>query len=210
MTKEFESLRYKINLSDYVRVYDNALDAIACQSLIDSFDSDDKTQLRENQFMYFMENNISRNEWHIPEVYQSLLEYRQTYLNDLELPEIMLGAEHSYEEIRMRKFRSGLGDHFFPHVDVVGNRTTARQLTFIWWLNEASSSELDFMRLDRDLKIEPAVGRLVVFPSTWQYLYQITEPTDTDIYQLVGHAHYTDIYQRPAEEYSVDDSTIGE
>ena len=201
MNQEFEHFRRPVNLSDYVRVYDNVLDADACASLIESFDADPRTAQRENQYMYFAENNISRNEWDVADLYESVLQYRERYLTDLELPAVMMPTEHSYEEMRMRKFRSGIGDHFFPHVDVVGNKTMSRQLSFIWFLNTATACEVDFMRLDQPIKIAAQTGRLLVFPSTWQYLYQITEPTDTDVYMIASHVHYTDLYQNQGEQH---------
>jgi len=198
---DFKHLYINKNLSSYVQVYDNALDTDVCHSLIQSFDSDvDHQQLRENQYMYFMENNISRNQWHMPEVYQTLLNYQVNYLQDSQLNVLMLTTEGEFEEVRMRKYRASLGDHFYPHVDVVGNRTQSRLLTYHLFLNDASSGNLEFLQLDRDVSIEPRQGRLVIFPSTWQYLHRVNEAMDDDVYVINSHFHGPDIYKDKESE----------
>ena len=162
-----------MNLSDYVCVYDNALDVDYCRQLIEQFESDVREQLKQqDSIKSFTEINAVQAGWDLRPLLQQALTYRQQYWRDCRITAQHVNPDHAWEEIRMKRYRANTADEFRPHTDSWNAETARRFLVYFWYLQDVEAGgETEFYGLDRPLKIQPRAGRLVMFPATWQYLH---------------------------------------
>jgi 2OG-Fe(II) oxygenase superfamily len=151
------------------------LDSEFCKEIIDKFENDSRklpgmagTGLNPD-LKSSIDLNISHlKEW--DEIVEKLDVYiKQAHLLYIEWLEIML--PRVYDSIRNSKHvgfqiqKSGKYDwHHDSAEDEYGNRL----LTFIWYLNDVpNGGETDFVYK----KVTPQTGKLIFFPSTWDYLH---------------------------------------
>ncbi len=181
-----------MNLSDYVRVYDNAMPASLCQNLIKKFESDTQNQVqRDNVHMKFTEVNIIQADWFLEPIMKLALEYRRRYWIDCNINDAIINPKHTWEEIRMKRYLKGNNEEFRPHTDAWDLETCKRFLVYFWYLNDVDEGgETIFYRLDQPLAVKPRQGRLIMFPVNWQYLHAGLLPLSHDKYIIGGYLHY--------------------
>jgi prolyl 4-hydroxylase len=193
MTKDlYSKLHRTMNLSDYVRVYDNAMPASLCQNLIKKFESDTQNQVqRDNVHMKFTEVNIIQADWFLEPIMKLALEYRRRYWIDCNINDAIINPKHTWEEIRMKRYLKGNNEEFRPHTDAWDLETCKRFLVYFWYLNDVDEGgETIFYRLDQPLAVKPRQGRLIMFPVNWQYLHAGLLPLSHDKYIIGGYLHY--------------------
>lgn len=181
-----------MNLSDYIRTYKNALDIETCNGLIEQFENDTAHQETRDHGPYsFTEINIVQAAWYLEPLYAPMLRYRQQYWQDCNITRAHVNPEHEWEEMRMKRYRAGTEDQFRPHTDAWDSRTMRRFLVFFWYLNDVDQGgETEFYGLDREVKIKPEAGTLIMFPATWQYLHAGLPTLNSDKYILGGYFHH--------------------
>lgn len=181
-----------MNLSDYVRVYDNVLPADVCESLIQSFQADADHHIYNcDAIKKFTEINVIQAGWNIRDVTDTALLYRQQYWMDCDIIAPMIDPDHSWEEFRMKQYRVAEQEDFQPHNDVYNLKTARRFLVMLWYLNDVQQGgETEFYRLDQPMKVEPRQGRLLMFPCSWQYLHAGLAPASNDKYIMGTYFHY--------------------
>lgn len=181
-----------MNLSDYVKIYDDALPIDVCKNLIDKFESDTEHQVDRKEGPYdFTEINVVTADWFLEPMYAPMLKYRQQYWNDCGIKYEHVNPEHEWEQMRMKRYRAGTGEQFRPHTDAWDHNTSRRFLVFFWYLNDvALGGETEFYGLDKEIKVSPKAGRLIMFPATWQYLHAGLTPQSEDKYILGGYFHH--------------------
>lgn len=192
MTDLYPKLHRSMNLTDYVRVYDNAMPDKLCQNLITKFESDTANQVqRDNDIMKFTEVNIVQADWFLEPIMKLALEYRRQYWIDCDINDAIINPKHSWEEIRMKRYLRSNNEEFRPHNDVWDLQTSRRFLVYFWYLNDVDEGgETVFYRLDQPLAVKPQRGRLIMFPVTWQYLHAGLPPISHDKYIIGGYLHY--------------------
>ena len=181
-----------MNLSDYVRVYDQTLSPSTCESLIASFQADVSHHIYNcDDIKKFTEINVVQAGWDIQDVTNIAQLYRQKYWHDCNIIEPMIDPDHSWEEFRIKQYRVAEQEQFEPHNDVYNLKTARRFMVMMWYLNDVvQGGETEFYRLDRTIKIQPQQGRLVMFPCTWQYLHAGLAPISNDKYIIGTYFHY--------------------
>jgi len=191
MIKEYDVLNRQLNLSDYIRVYDNALTADQCQSLINSFDAATEQQYRqENEYHHCTEINVSKNDWDIADVFDSVLAHKDRYWEDCYIGVDQIPA-HDFEEFRMRCYHQVSGDRHVPHCDVMSQVSAKRFLGCIWNLNDVEEGgELVFYRAEKRIEIRPRAGQLIMFPTNWMMLRAELPTKSSDRYSLQTFYHY--------------------
>ena len=94
-----------MNLTDYIRVYDDVLSEDYCSRLIHTFERcTDQQLVRDNAIMSFTEINVVQNFWAIDLLYQAIQNYKRRYWAECNINEDMLDPEHSWEELRMKRY----------------------------------------------------------------------------------------------------------
>ena len=191
--KQYQHLYRNMNLSDYVRVYDNVITPEHCQSLIDSFQAaQDQQILRDNAQQYFTEINLNQNDWYMNDLYASVLDIRQRYWSDVGITQQMVNGQHDFEQFKMRHWNAARGDQCQPQVAVNNYNQARRFLCCIWNLNQVDvGGETVFLRLDQELTIPARAGQVLIFPATWQYLYAETPALSDDRYSVHSYFHYS-------------------
>ena len=181
-----------MNLSDYVRIYDNALDANVCKKLIDKFESDTEHQvLRNSDPFKFTEINIVQAGWFLEPLYAPMLKYRQQYWQDCGITNLHVNPDHGWEEMRMKRYIPNTDQQFKPHSDAWDLDSSKRFLVYFWYLNEVDEGgETEFYGLDKPIKIKPQAGKLIMFPATWQYLHAGLPPVSENKYIIGGYLQH--------------------
>ena len=181
-----------MNLSDYVRVYDDALTPDQCQSLIDSFETDVEHHIINNdEYKKFTEINIVQAGWDLQDLVRSAQQYRYQYWLDCDLIRPMIDPDHAWEQFRMKRYRVGAGEQFYPHNDVYNYNTARRFIVMFWYLNDVEDGgETVFYRLDQEIRVRPRQGSVLMFPCTWQYLHAGLAPVSNDKYIVGTYFHY--------------------
>jgi len=192
MNKDYQFLYRSTTLSDYVRVYDDALSSEQCQSLIESFDvaTDQQAELVTDVHS-FVHINMNQHDWYMDDLYNSITLHRQRYWDDCNISLQQIG-QHDYEAFKIRRFSAAAGHRQQPYVDAYNRTTSQRFLTCIWNLNDVEQGgETTFFRLEEPLSIAPRRGQLIMFPASWQYVRAELPPLSEDRYSVVSYFHWT-------------------
>ena len=181
-------------MSNYISVYDDVLKPNQCQHLIDKFEDSKhqwiKTELKDHRS--FTEININLNtDWkeYVDIVYNTLRPYVEKYIKDNNIDRLKQWPEKfGFEQIRFKKYEVNNTDEFQEHVDVMDYASAKRFLVLFLYLKDNEAGHTSFP--EYDLKVEPKVGRLLMFPPLWTYKHighkPITEPK-----HIVGsYLHY--------------------
>ncbi len=179
-----------MNLSDYVRVYDGALPDLYCNDLIDRFEASDQQLQQNDAIKQFTEINVVQAGWDIAMLMQHISWFKRRYWTDCGLDDRQIQPDHGWEELRMKRYLPG-GDEFRPHVDTYNADSMRRFLVYFWYLNDVEDGgETEIYGLDRPIRIQPRQGRLIMFPTTWQYLHAGLKPRSGAKYIIGGYLHY--------------------
>ena len=173
------------NNSHMVKVYDNILDEEVCSELIALFESSsDQEYINRNHTPCFTQLNINRyhKDW-----VKRLVVFTQkaygSYCADINNPYIP--RLNRLEEFRVKRYLTNREERFDEHVDVSDYESARRALAFLFYLND-NDGDTCF----DDLIVHPRVGRVVVFPPTWQYPHCGLAPTVQTKYIMSTYIHY--------------------
>ncbi len=196
MSVRRRSLVMATELKDYIRCYEGLIDESFCQSVIEAYGKSDATYIDREQRPSFYEYNISQRYlakdplW-IPiqeKISKVLIDAVELYMEDLQVLQDF-PAKYAFEENRMKMYRPNEYDQFKDHVDV-GNYASARRflVCFIYLNTLDRGGETNFPKLDYAVK--PKCGRILLFPSTWQYRHAGLPPVGDNKYIIGSYLHY--------------------
>jgi len=95
----------------------------------------------------------------------------------------------SFEQFRIIEYCNNGTDQFIDHVDAYSKESSMRFLSLVWFLNDVKEGgETEFLNLQT--KIEPITGKLVMFPSTWNFPIKDHVPVSNNKYILTSYLHY--------------------
>lgn len=181
-----------MNFSDYVCVYPNVLPPKTCKQYIDLFERDSNLHVRRDEGPFkFTEVNVNHTDWDINPLIQSLLTFRKQYFFQCNITEKNFNHNHSYEEFRMKRYLPYYGDVFKIHTDAWDLKSSKRFIVMFWYLNNVDEGgETEFYNLDKEIKVKPTEGTLIMFPATWQYLHAGLAPISDSKYIIGTYFHY--------------------
>lgn len=181
-------------LTDFIQVYDNALDDQVCDFLIDFFDQMTDLQERvENEGKpNFTQVNLTENcqiSDHVNSIHNHLIkqtfEYRNKYYEYIDSR--VFPPSHAFEQFRIKRYNPGGSDLFDTHVDVMDHASARRFLSFFWYLNDVEvGGETTF----KDFSVKPKKGSLLVFPPLWMFPHKGQPPMSGPKYLLHTYLHY--------------------
>jgi len=179
-----------MNLSDYVKVYDDALPVDYCNQLIQDFESHTRKKYQDDDIKRFTEINIMQAGWNYAPLIAAFQRYQHRYWDECGLDDRHIQPDFNWEEIRMKRYLPHV-DEFRPHVDTYNAASMRRFLVYFWYLNNVDDGgETEIYGLDRPIRVQPRQGRLIVFPTTWQYLHAGRIPRSGPKYIIGGYLHY--------------------
>jgi hypothetical protein len=97
----------------------------------------------------------------------------------------------TYDTFLIQRYKKNKGKYVY-HDDakIEWKETQFRILTYIWYLNTlCEGGETEFWT---NYKINPEVGKLVIFPATWTYPHRGKMPVSNDKYILTGWIYLKD------------------
>jgi len=185
-----------MDLSNYVKVYDDALDARACDDLIKLYYEHEEGhhRLDNNGWPNFTQLNFTKNKHLNLDLHNYIIGTAQEAIKAYKniVPETAYWPEiYGWEEMRIKSYNNDGYDQFDTHVDAITLDSMNRFFAFFWYLNDVSSGgETQFPELD--MAIKPKKGRLVMFPPLWMFPHK-GNPTITDRkYLLSSYLRFTE------------------
>lgn len=184
----------KILLSDFIQIYDDALELSVCNNLISIFEntSDKHEIIDQNKTPSFTQFNLTQfvqTNSNFKEIHDLLIrktfEYKSRYYEFVD--ERVFPDSHNFEYYRIKKYRNNGEDLFDTHVDVKDHESARRFLSFMFYLNDV---EKGGETIFENVNITPKTGRLVVFPPLWLFPHKGCCPVSNDKYILTTYLHY--------------------
>ena len=192
-------------MDNFIQVYDDVIDEDSCQMLIDKFESsedqyEEVRQAERDEAIAFKQINLVTHHEDWKSVSAGAMEmfqdYIMTYIHDCKIMPKQWPTTYGYEALRIKRYENNDYDRFDPHVDVMNYETARRFLAFFVYLNDVDEGgETVFLSINRPgtyipIKIKPKVGRLLMFPPTWQYYHAGLKPVSGKKYLLSSYCHY--------------------
>ena len=204
-----------VDIDFYCRVYDNFLEPDVCQAYIDMFeetltvDADKHQRLsvcydqngdkvcgdcdcyRTNPFEY--ERFGELNQYTMKKMPKLISNYR----DDCNITKTQWPENLGFEEPKMKRFKiDGTKGHGLEsHSDIWSFAGAKRLIGMLVYLNDDFSEGETYFPLF-DVKVKPAVGRVLCFPSSWDYMHAGIPPRpparDIAKYFLMFHTVYLD------------------
>lgn len=188
-------------ITDYIKVYENAIPPDICDGLVQQFDlfpdkeealeytDDDKKLLIRSH----LEVNLSTVEGFAELIQPMLMKITELAVKkyQAELPVRTFPAKIGTEVFRVKKYRGGPDskDFFAYHVDVNSHSSARRYLALCWYLNDVEKGGETFFP-HPNVRIKPIKGRLAMYPSLWNYPHSEEHPVSGDSYRLRTYLHY--------------------
>ena len=182
-----------MELREYIKVYDDIVDPNVCKNAIELFSKDASVVRLEKPQMSSLNITVRSekdkdHDWSAvqSESIMAIKACAQQYAMEVKVDKYW-PTQNSLEQIKMHKFSAEEGDSFPTHIDV-GNYDSARRFaTFVIFLNDTD----DGVYFDTlDYKVTAKTGRMMLFPSSWQYPYSDLPPTTDDKYMITTYLHY--------------------
>lgn len=174
------------DLTSYVQVYDNALDANFCTRMIESFDQLARFHSRNGRGLMkalessaWTELNVSQaadaslKTYFMDQASIFLARYNEALRLTIAVPE-----RPRLENLRIKRYNVSQGDNFQPHFDAL-DYTCNRYMVFLWYLNDVDEGgETEFC--DLNLRVAARAGRLLMFPPYWMFQHAGLPPLSND------------------------------
>ena len=179
----------------YCRVYDDFLEPQFCAQYVDKFEetiTKDAKRHRELSVCYREDGSMicgacdcmrtnpmeyerfsDLNSYLIPKWQEAIDRYKE----DVEIEQYQWPKAFGWEELRIKKFRvdSTKSHGLELHTDIYSYAHAKRFLCMMVYLNDDfEEGETHFPLFGS--KVEPKVGRLFIFPPSWNYLHQGIPP----------------------------------
>lgn len=182
-----------MQLRDFIRCYDNALNADFCDHLVSIFEQNESLQIQNGrnarsglEHSGWYEMNIGR--YCAPEIKQQLGDlagrFKLTYEQDCNIEPLPHAGR--YSELIIKRYRPSCEEMFQQHFDSLGP-VSDRFLVFLWYLNDVGSGG-ETVFDDLNVSIKPAKGSLLMFPPYWQYRHRGAPPISNSKYIMSTYA----------------------
>ena len=161
------------SLGRFIKVWDQALPEKYCKKIIELYAKQGEHQLVRTDQGSFVSCNIDRapEMEKIAETQKSIIEATlPVYAEAVEPDPSSFPEQSTLEDSHIYHFRNENDYKEMAH-DIQHVAQARRYMTLIWFLSESEDFYLQFGAFGA--KVESKVGRLVIFPSTWTYPYQI-------------------------------------
>ena len=190
---KFFERKKKTKFSDFIYIERDALPKSFCNNVIEKFEQDDRK--RQGQVGSGVHLEIKRSsDLSITEL-EDWKSYDQAFFrclnNGLKKYVRFLPQEYTmYKALSEIKNDTGYqiqrtqpGDYYIWHHD----QTTSRLVTFIWYLNDVKDG--GYTEFIDGTRIQPEAGKLIIFPSTWDFLHRGVSPKTETKYLCTGWVH---------------------
>lgn len=189
------------SFSDFIVVFENSLEKEFCEKCIEKFKTD------ENKYQGIVGSGIKLDtkrstdlqisgspEWEEEDrvFFESLNKGIQEYVEKFSKLTLQ-SVSHAFKDSGYQIQETKPGDYYIWHDDFscTNNDSAPRYLTYLWYLNDIH--EDGYTEFLDGTKIQPEVGKLLIFPATWTYVHRGFPPKSEVKYICTGWVHTTDI-----------------
>ena len=190
---KFFNRKKKTKSSDFIYIQKDALPRSFCNNVIQKFELDDRK--RQGQVGSGVRLDIKRScdlsitgkeDWvsYDEAFFKSLNNALKEYLKFIPQEFIEFKALGRFEDdtgYQIQKTQPG--DYYIWHHD----QTKTRLVTFIWYLNDIKDD--GYTEFIDGTRIQPEAGKLIIFPSTWDFLHRGVSPKTETKYLCTGWVH---------------------
>ena len=190
---KFFNRKKKRKFSDFIYIQKDALPKSFCDNVIQKFELDDRK--RQGQVGSGVRLDIKRScdlsitgkeDWESYDqaFFKSLNDALKEYLRFIPEEYLQSRALGRFEDdtgYQIQKTQPG--DYYIWHHD----QTKTRLVTFIWYLNDVKDG--GYTEFIDGTRIQPEVGKLIIFPSTWDFLHRGVSPKTETKYICTGWVH---------------------
>ena len=177
------------SLGRYIKVWDQALPEKYCKKMIELLAEAGEHQIVRTDIGSFVSCNIDRAPQFekVSETQKSIIEATLPVYAEATQPDPSSFPEQStLEDLYIYHLRNENDYKEMGH-DITHVAQARRYLSLFWFLSESEDFFLQFGAFGA--KVESKVGRLVIFPSTWTYPYQILNSSKQN-YLLKTHLNF--------------------
>ena len=175
-------------IKDYITVYDDVITPESCDNLVNFFEKNiDHSIKQEAIHMSFRELGLQNFPQYRDETNELFHSFIEQYKTDNNINNIIWPKSYKLEFTRFKKYLPNTNDRFQMHVDATERETATRFLAFFIYLTDNDSGYTSFS--NRDIKIQPKKGRLLMFPPNFCYPHIGEKVTDKPKYILGNYAH---------------------
>ena len=174
---------------DYITVYDDVIEPRLCDNLITFFEKNIKhTHREETDHRAFQELNLSLVPKYEQAIGKLLRPYFDLYKKDNNISDYVWPQTFQMEHTRFKRYMPNTDDRFDIHADATTKMTSSRFLVLFVYLSNNDSGHTSFP--DRDIKVQPKQGRLLMFPPMWPWYHAGKKPMSQNKYILHSYCHY--------------------
>ena len=180
-------------MKKYIKVYDDVLPKMHCETLIEKFEANTDQQISTDlkNHRHFLEININQHQdWKnmVDGLYTTLRVHVERYRKDCNIKVKQWPDKFGFEQIRFKRYLPNDKDEFKEHVDVGDYNSARRFLAMFLYLNNNFDGRTTFS--EYDMQVYPKAGRLLMFPPTWTYLHAGLKPKLEPKYIIGSYLHY--------------------
>lgn len=198
-------------LTDFIRVYDDALSPDVCSQMVLAFEAAPKTQTKIEGFREFYEcpvnefgaimarTPVAHADFSKPAptytevIVKAMRAHLNRYQKDAGVAPGDWPKEVGFEKLRMKRYDQGEGQ-FGRHVDVADYASARRFLVFFFYINDVEEGgETAFYGEGEEpiMVVKPKRGSLLMFPPLWTFPHAGMMPKSGPKYIAGGYLHYT-------------------
>lgn len=179
-------------LADYIKVYDGALSSEECTLLCDYYD-DNEDEAKMGQVWTETGSDVKTHLKHVKQIPILMLSPEdgiiaaavQKYLTKYATEFTCYPSGASNDKGYAIKKYDVEHDFYNWHVDASNALLKHRTLAMLIYLNDVDAGgETEFKNLD--VSIQPKTGRMVLFPTSWQYPHRGCTPISNPKYVVTG------------------------
>jgi hypothetical protein len=193
------------NLADLIMVIDDVIPAKACADMIEHFENTKtegpykRTSIWEweQDYRTFVELNVGEHQdWGQENLalYNLTVKMYNLYREKTNSTFLLPIEECGFEAPRMKKYEANDHDQFGWHADVGNHASARRELAMFIYLNDVEEGgETVFKSVlddDKELRIIPKCGRIVIFPPQWMFPHKGNKPISGPKYIVSMYTHY--------------------
>ena len=176
-------------MTNYISVYDNVITPNKCDEFVKLFeDNKDQSFLEKSDWRSFQEFPLDNFPELMYEIEDLFVSYVKKYQIDNNISEHIWPQYYDLEQIHMKRYLPNDIDRFDTHADATGELTMSRYLAMFIYLTDNDSGHTSFP--DRDIKIQPKKGRLLMFPPNWCYPHRGEKVFDKPKYILSSYCRF--------------------
>ena len=170
-----------MKIQNFIVTKQHFFDPIFCKQIINTAEKHEFQEYRTDGYCFdqLEINGIKSLSPLVNIFYASLTKICEDYFASLNVSEFI--SVKNFESVRIKRYKKNSFYRFDEHIDATNIESCTRYLICLLYLNTNNGSTVFW----GDYKVEPEVGKLVLFPPFWMFPHKGNIPTDEDKYIMM-------------------------